>query len=185
MPTPMPSETVTAITLRKVSAWRPNQISASAQAFAAFSSSTGNPVARVSGVFKSRSRHSRLGANTSLCECASTRPGRLTPMPSKAIPGCDWISSTSRRPNRARNCDAVPSVGSEIWAMTLVSNRANMIVVVTGRRSTPTMPARSMFKWRKVGLRPRGRWPTAPSTTQRSAMSSSVIEETVLRCRPE
>ena len=53
------------------------------------------------------------------------------------------------------------------------------------RLPTPMMPARSALRWRKVGLRPRGRCPVAPSTTQRSAINCSVIAETVLRCIPD
>src|ERR1035438_1384047 len=47
--------------------------------------------------------------------------------------------------------------------------------------STPRFPLR----FRNVGFLPRGISPVCPSTIQFSAMSSSTIRETVLRCRPE
>jgi hypothetical protein len=58
-------------------------------------------------------------------------------------------------------------------------------VVVCGRSSTPMMPARSTFKWRNRGRRPRGARPMAPSVTQPSSINWSMIDETVLRCRPD
>src|SRR6185437_13204339 len=45
--------------------------------------------------------------------------------------------------------------------------------------------ARCEFSCRNVGRRPRGSLPVGPSTTSRSAISSSMISDTVLRCSPE
>ena len=64
------------------------------------------------------------------------------------------------------------------------STPARPTVVVSGRRSTARMPARSTLRCRRRGRRPRGACPM-PSVTQPSSISSSMIAETVLGWRPE
>ena len=180
----MPSETVTATRLRTCSGCLPNQSSARAQALAAFSRKTGRPTTDSSMARRSMAGQPRFGANIR-CPCASTRPGRLTPTPSTRVAG-NWArSATTVSASRAAKASGVAGVFHCSWALNCASRPARPTVVSSGRSSTPMVPTRSVLTCRKRGRRPRGRSPSSPSLTQPSTISSSMMAETVLRCRPD
>ena len=75
------------------------------------------------------------------------------------------------RPRSSTNCSGVVAVANVACPMKRASTPASPMVVVSGRSSTPSIPARSTFRCRLRGRRPRGDRPTAPSVTHPSSIS--------------
>ncbi len=106
-------------------------------------------------------------------------------MPSYTISGWLLRNAATVRASSSANSAGVAGVGHSVCIRNRASRPARATLVVPGRRSTATMPARSTFRWRKRGRRPRPDTGLAPSVTQPSAINWATIADTVLRCRPE
>ena len=112
----------------------------------------------------------RFGAKTSL-PLTSTRPGSDTPMPSQTMRGCALRSFATDRATLRTQAAESRGVGHEACATKRASTFASPTIVISGRSTTPMIPARSTLRCRNRGRRPRGRRPIAPSVTHPSSIS--------------
>ena len=186
MPTPTPSETLTKARSPGGSSPRALQMSASAQALAAFSITTGRPRRSESGSRRRTSRQPIPGARSTTLPDRSSMPGKATPTP-RQRPLSPWSARrrwTSEARWAAKACGS-PSVAK---LRTAVSSRPTRSVATTyvrvTRTSTATAQRPSESRCSIVGLRPRWVAPGAPSRTSPCAIRSLTIRPAALRCMP-
>ena len=116
----------------------------------------------------------------------STRPGRLMPMPSQTTARCARrMRGNGRGPSARTNASGVCGVGHDVCSTKRASTPARPTVVDLRPQldgdDAGALDIEMEERRRRVRAAP---WPTAPSVTQPSSISSSTMAETVLRCRP-
>ncbi len=135
--------------------------SASRDAVAAFSILTGRSISVSSIFFRSKSGQCRLGANTSRCDTGSTRPGRLTPMPS-----VEWRGRAARILRMHSIMSRVEARGSEVSGTSERESRrplrSTTATVAWRGWMSAAMATRSSLSPMRVGRRPRGAEATGP-----------------------
>ena len=185
-PTPTPSDTVTNTKSPGGPSPRTSQICASAQALAAFSMTTGRPIAAARGARSGTSCQPRPGACTTTLEVRSSMPGNAMPTPwQRPAPG--W-SDRSCRVSRARTLTnfagsrSVATLRIVDSSLPTRSVRTREVRVTRTSTATPQRPRES--RWSSVGLRPRSASPEAPSRTRPFPIRSPTMRPSAARCIP-
>ena len=185
-PTPTPSDTLTKTMSPEGESPRRAQTSASAQAFTAFSMTTGRPRLAARGARRATSRQPSAGACTTTSPERSSIPGKAIPTPSQRP--APAFSASTRRTSWARCSTKSPGSRSVGKLSTAESSRPTRSVIArkvrVTRTSTATAQRSRESRWRIVGRRPRAVVRAFPSHTRPWAIRSATMRPMALLCMP-